>query len=296
MRPIPVIFGATGIGKSALAVKMATELNGEIISCDSRQLYKYMDIGTAKPSKGELSLVPHHLIDTIEPSEEYSAGRWAFDADDVIRDCLRRGKLPIICGGSFFYFSALRNGFDSTATPDREYRQELLVRESVEGAGTLHRELREQNPERAKKIHEHDLYRVIRALQIERDGAEVTESMDLPFSLIELRADRELLYSRINRRVDRMIELGLFEEFQSLQNRGYNEETPGLKCVGYKEFFNYIDNRDSFEESVASIKQHTRKFAKRQLTWLRNREQPQFQIDIEQLEKDTPPLLDSFRE
>ncbi len=296
MRPIPVIFGATGIGKSSLALKMAQELNGEIISCDSRQIYKEMNIGTAKASKQELADISHHLIDIISPLEEYSAGRWAFDADDAIRDIMSRGKLPIICGGSFFYFSALRNGFDDTTTPDRVYRAELLALEEAEGEGTLHRKLNDINASRAEKIHERDLYRIIRGLQIERDGSEETESTEFEFSLIELTTSRDNLYDRINSRVDMMLENGLLQEFKDLLEAGYTEDTPGLKCVGYREFFNYIENQESFEDSVSLIKQHTRKFAKRQLTWLRNRETPQFQYDIHELSNNMMPLLNSFRE
>ncbi len=294
---IPVIIGPTGIGKSSLALEIARELGGEIVSCDSRQIYRGMDIGTAKPTKEELLSVPHHLVDILDPSDEYAAGRWAFDADEAIHSIAGRGKLPIICGGTFFYFSALRNGFDMTTSPDREFRKEALEREESEGAGTLHHELMEKNPLRADQIHANDLYRIIRALQIERDGAGKTDAMtEFEFTLVELYTKRENLYSRINSRVDNMLEQGLYKEFNTLLDRGFNQDTPGLKCVGYREFFNYIEKRESFEEAVSKIKQNSRHYAKRQLTWLRNREIPRFRIDIDELDSSTMPLIESFRE
>lgn len=288
---IPVIVGPTGIGKSSLAMKLAKELKGEIVSCDSRQLYRGMDIGTAKPTVQDMEEVRHHMIDTLDPSEEYAAGRWAFDAEDAIHDIISRGKKPIICGGTFFYLSALRNGFDITTTPDREFRQKCYEREALE-EGVLYRELMCENPQRAEQVHENDHYRIIRALQMIRDGVGVKEgAKEFDFTLIQLTTERSNLYERINKRVDNMVADGLFDEFQMLLNSGFTEDTPGLKCVGYREFFNYIENLNSFEESVSLIKQNSRRYAKRQLTWLRNRETPQYSFNIEDLNKEIEPLL-----
>lgn len=294
MVTIPVVVGPTGIGKSDLAIALAKELDGEILSCDSRQIYKGMDIGTAKVSAEEQNEVPHHLINIIEPEEEYSAGRWASDADKTIHDILSRDKKPIICGGTFFYLQALRNGFDATTPPDQEFRRECLRREEKE-EGTLHNELLRLNPERAEKIHPNDIYRTIRALQIHRDGRETTVGhSEASFELIQLNDSRELLYDRINKRVDRMVENGLLEEFETLLKRGYTEDTPGLKCVGYHELFNYIHQVESLETCLGRIKQNSRKYAKKQLTWLRNRENPRYQIEISELDTMITPLISYF--
>jgi len=293
---IPIIVGPTGIGKSALAMELAQELNGEIVSCDSRQIYRGMSIGTAKPSQEELDLVPHHMINIIEPSEEYGAGRWAIEADTIIHDIISRGKLPIICGGTFFYFSALRDGFDITTPPDHEFRKSALEREDSGGEGTLHTELEMINPVRASEIHPRDIHRTIRALQIENDGSgTVQKSADHSFYMIELTAPRDVLYDRINRRVLKMVEQGLFDEFQNLLNSGLTEESPGLKCVGYREFFNYIEQRESFDTVISQIQQSSRKYAKRQLTWLRNRETSQYKIEIDTISKSIPDLIQKLR-
>ncbi len=293
---IPIIVGPTGIGKSSLAMTLAEELNGEIVSCDSRQLYRGMNIGTAKPTQEELDLVPHHMVDIIDPSEEYGAGRWAIEADTIIHDIISRGKLPIICGGTFFYFSALRDGFDITTPPDHAFRKNAIEREDRGGEGTLHAELQNINPERASEIHPRDIHRTIRALQIENDGSgEVQKSADHNFYMIELTTPRDQLYDRINKRVDQMVERGLFDEFQNLLESGLTEESPGLKCVGYREFFNYIDQSVSFDEVISQIKQSSRKYAKRQLTWLRNRETSQYKVEMDTISKSIPDLIQKLR-
>jgi len=265
---IPAILGPTGIGKSTFALSLAEKVDGEIISCDSRLIYRGLDIGTAKPNKEELRRIRHHCIDIISPEQEYAAGRWAMDADTAIRDCLGRGKIPIICGGTFFYCTALRQGFDSTTTPDISFRKTCLEREKAHGAGTLYADLFVQNPSRAEELHPNDLYRIIRALQIGRDGISSHLPVNqLDIKTIELTTDRVSLYDKINSRVDSMVERGLFEEFQGLLAAGFNSDSPGLKSVGYSEFFNYIESRCSFKDSIDRIKQNSRNFAKRQLTW-----------------------------
>ncbi len=293
---IPFIAGPTGIGKSSFALDLAERINGEIVSCDSRLIYREMDIGTAKPSHEELRRVRHHCIDIIDPAEEYSAGKWAMDADTAIRDILSRGKRPILCGGTLFYASALRQGFDSTTTPDRQFREESIAREKSFGAGTLHADLQLLNPQRAEELHPHDLYRIIRALQIVRDGESISKPMEsLNVAVVELQMDRAKLYERINARVDIMVQSGLFEEFQKLLEKGYNSTSPGLKSVGYFEFFNYIETRCSFKDSIERIKQNSRNYAKKQLTWLKNREKPSFQFDSSNI-KSVEMLADSLGE
>ncbi len=274
---IPVILGPTASGKSDLAFQLAQNIDGEIISCDSRQIYRNMDIGTAKPTKEELTTVPHHLIDILSPSEEYSAAHWALDAEKALLDIISRGKQPIICGGTFFYLQALTHGFDTTVPPNHAFREEALTREKEIGTGTLYKELVKIDPQRAEEIHPHDLYRTVRALQvalkatpIQREITPIKED-EHTFLNIVLHLEREKVYTKINNRVDTMVGLGLFEEFKTLLSQGYGETSPGLKCVGYQEFFNYISEQEHFESALEKIKQHSRKYAKRQLTWLRNK-------------------------
>ncbi len=281
MVKIPVIVGPTASGKSFLAIAIARLMDGEIISCDSRQVYCGMDIGTAKVTTEERSLVPHHCVDIIAPSDEYSAGRWAVDAAAAIEDIIARGKIPIICGGTFFYVRALMDGFDRTAKPDPLFRTEALRREA-DSSGALYQELEQCNPERAAQLHPNDLYRIIRSLQMVRDGAQedltVGSGRD-NFAVITIEEDRTVLYNRINSRVDQMVEDGLYSELESLLKQGFDKDSPGLKCVGYQEFFNYIESHCSFTDSVEEIKKHSRKYAKRQLTWLRNSLHADFTTD-----------------
>lgn len=269
---IPVILGPTGVGKSSLAISLAKKIGGEIISCDSRQIYRDMSIGTAKSTKEELDAVPHHLIDILDPSDEYAAGMWSGDAKVAIDSIIKRGKTPIICGGSFFYYHALINGFDLETPPDRDFREECKKREE-ENPGVLYRELEEVDSKRALEIESADIYRVIRSLQRVRDNSLEKVRVELPYSFVTtvLERNRAELYDKINSRVDKMVEDGLYDEFESLLQKGYHKESPGLKCVGYQEFFNYIEGESSLSSCVETIKRSSRKYAKRQLTWLRNK-------------------------
>lgn len=275
MKTIPVIIGPTAIGKSSLALVLARNIGGEIVSCDSRQIYCAMDIGTAKPDRKIQEEIPHHLIDIVDPDEEYSAGRWASDAEKCIADILQRGKVPIICGGTFFYFRTLRDGLSFSAPQDIEFRNECLNREEKNGKGTLYKELLAVDEKRAGEIHSHDIYRIIRALQIANNGGQPCISDNRSayrFETYSLFSSRDLLYQRINRRVERMMERGLLEEFLALRAKGYTEDSPGLCSVGYRELFNYIHSLETKERCVERIQQNTRRYAKRQMTWLRNQE------------------------
>lgn len=281
---IPVLLGPTAVGKSAIALELCRLNDWELVSLDSRQVYRGMDVGTAKPSLDEMEATPHHLIDTLSPSDEYSAARWADDAREVIEDILKRGKLPLICGGTFFYLQALKEGMTNTDDSPLAFREECRALEE-KTPGALHALLLQEDPERASVLHEHDIQRLIRALYKVRHQSNKPE-VEVPlydFVTIVLYREREKLYNRINTRVDAMVKAGLYEEFDLLCSKGFNQESPGLKCVGYQEFFNYIGEGVSFADTVEKIKQNTRKFAKRQMTWLRNKQEALVKLDITNL-------------
>jgi tRNA dimethylallyltransferase len=280
---IPVILGATAVGKSDAAIESAKLLGGEIISCDSRQVYKFMDIATAKPSKDELLSVKHHLIDIITPDEEYSAAKWAKDCTAAIDEIKSRGKTPIICGGTFFYIDALRNGFDVSGGQNSQLRDELLKFREKHGSEELYKLLAKKNSARAAQLHPNDTNRIIRALQIE-NGEKTTfaaNKIEKDFEYFILSSSREKLYERINFRVDKMLTSGLFDEYREICEKYPDKNTSGRNCVGYREFDEFVAQNRSFEDAVNLIKQHSRNFAKRQFTWLRNKFEDKTIIDIE---------------
>lgn len=273
MYKIPVILGPTGSGKSRLAYDIALELgNIEIISCDSRQIYKNMDIGTAKPSKKELVTVPHHLINIIEPIEEFSAGRWVKECNIAIEKIQSRGNIPLVVGGTLFYFDALINGLSKSSDQNIELRNLLLEKEKL-NKGSLYKELLQKNQEVASKIHPNDTYRIVRAiLNFDLGETLMPNISNDNYKIFSLSRDRAELYNLINHRVDKMVGNGLFKEFTYLvEELGYSENTPGMKSVGYREFFDYIKGDISLDDAFLKVKQNSRKYAKKQLTWLRNK-------------------------
>ncbi len=278
MIPIVVIQGPTAVGKSKLAMQLAAALETEIISADSRQIYKFLDIGTAKPSVNEQKKIRHHLIDIIEPNENYSAGDFVQQASVLIKKIHATDKTPIICGGTMFYIKSLQEGiFKAPQIPD--YIRQILKDEAAEnGSEVLYKELISVDPASAKRTDPNDLNRIIRALEIYRYTSRTitefwqenpAENNDFIFFNIILLEDRKILYKRIENRIDKMLERGLIEEFQYLVEKGYNEHSPGLNTVGYKELFAWQKNEMDFSECIRKIKQHTRNYAKRQLTWYR---------------------------
>jgi tRNA dimethylallyltransferase len=276
---VPVILGPTAAGKTGLCVQLAQEFGSEILSCDSRQIYKYMNIGTAKPSQEELDKTQHWLIDIVEPSESYSAFRFARDALKIIRDRATQGRRVCICGGTGFYFQSLQKGLASSASAHEEFRERCSKKAEAEGRESLHRELQDTDPHTAARLHPNDLTRIIRALEIFHQtgmplSAQVTAAHppdDIEFCVMVVNVERDVLYKRIDRRVDSMMREGLAEEFQSLRNRGYVFSSPGMCCVGYKELFAVENGRITLSEAVEKIKQHTRNYAKRQITWFRHK-------------------------
>ncbi|ERP38817.1 tRNA (adenosine(37)-N6)-dimethylallyltransferase MiaA [Chitinivibrio alkaliphilus] len=270
---IPVVLGPTAVGKSGFALEVAEKIQGEIVSCDSRQVYRFMDIGTAKPSLQEQKRVPHHLLDCVDPSHEYSAVQWAEAAQQALDDICSRGRIPVICGGSFFYYQVLAEGGRGMSQKNETFRRECHAREQ-QSPGVLYADLQREDPRRAENIHPHDIYRTIRALEARYYPADrVNESVggDHEFVPLVLTRPRAELYERINTRVVMMKFHGLIEEFSALLAQGYGESTPGLKSVGYKELFNYIHGKCSLDDALSTIQRNTRRYAKRQLTWIRNK-------------------------
>lgn len=279
MTKIIGVVGPTAGGKSALALALAEEWNGEIISCDSMQIYRRMDIGTAKPTSAEQARVRHHLIDVAEPDEDFSVADYVSLAAAAVEDCAARGKLPILCGGTGLYLDALlrKNDF-APETTDGRVRAELEAFASSRGADALHKALAEVDPESAEAIHKNNVKRVIRALEIYRvSGITKTEldrrslegGMRYDAAVVGLRyADRALLRERIDRRVDAMIREGLVEETRALDAEGVFERSrTAAQAIGYKEILPYCRGEEPLEICTERLKVATRQYAKRQMTW-----------------------------
>lgn len=278
------IVGPTAVGKTALAIKLAKELDGEIISCDSMQIYKGMDIGTAKPTKEELASVPHHLIDIKEPNEEFSCADYAILAKSCIEDIVSRGKTPIFCGGTGLYLdSVIEIGSFSSTFKDENYRAYLEKLAEEKGNEHIHNMLKEIDPKSAEEIHPNNLKRVIRAIEIYHSSGvtksewdEKSKEQKPPYHATVLFLsckDRELLKKRIDTRVDMMMAEGLFDEAFDLYNRGMlNEEYTSFGAIGYKELLPFFKNLDTLESCIERLKISTRQYAKRQLTWFSRKE------------------------
>jgi tRNA dimethylallyltransferase len=276
---IYAVVGPTASGKSALALELAKRHGGEIISCDSMQIYKRMDIGTAKPTAEEQSEVRHHLIDIVEPDVDFSCEDYVAYADKAIADCVARGKLPIICGGTGLYLDTLLRGGNSAPVADTSViRAELTARAESEGADAIYAELMRVDRESAENIHPNNLKRVIRALEIyyscgvpksELDRASKQIEPRYDASVLMLRyADRDILYRRIEKRVDQMIAEGLLEETRALMREGVFEKNgTAAQAIGYKELLGYLRGEQSLEDAIADLKTATRRYAKRQITW-----------------------------
>lgn len=276
---LPIIVGATASGKSALAMRIAEEIGGEIVSCDSMQIYRRMDIGTAKPTAEEQSRVRHHMIDIVQPWESFSCADYARLADEAIRDVISRGKTPIVCGGTGLYLDALlRGGLAEEADCDEAYRAELNALAEEKGNDYVHRLLYDVDPESAEAIHPNNRKRVIRALEVcrvtGRKKSEIDRENDtldgvfLPLAVGLFYTDRSVLYERIGRRVDMMIADGLLDEVRALEAEGiFARSKTASGAIGYKELLGYIRGESTLEEAADVLKMATRRYAKRQCTW-----------------------------
>ncbi|MBU5254828.1 tRNA (adenosine(37)-N6)-dimethylallyltransferase MiaA [Tissierella praeacuta] len=274
-----ILIGPTAIGKTALSVELAKRINGEIISADSMQIYKYMNIGSAKITKEEMENIPHHLIDIIFPNEDFTVADFKNNAVKLIKDINNRGKLPIVAGGTGLYINSLVYNLNFTqVAPNEEIRVKLESLGDKHGNEYLHQELEKIDIESAEKISVNDRKRIIRAIEIfEITGKPMSEHNknfrvpveDYNLVMIGLNMDRKELYNRINLRVDIMIEEGLVEEVNNLLKMGYNKELVSMQGIGYKEILMYLEGNISLEKSIELIKQGSRNYAKRQLTWFR---------------------------
>ncbi|MGE6538067.1 tRNA (adenosine(37)-N6)-dimethylallyltransferase MiaA [Bacillus luti] len=276
---VAVIIGPTAVGKTKLSIDLAKALNGEVISGDSMQIYRTMDIGTAKVTKEEMDGIPHYMVDIKDPEDSFSVAEFQERVRKHIREITERGKLPIIVGGTGLYIQSVL--FDYQFTDDagdviyREQMEKLALERGVE---YVHKKLQEVDPESAERIHANNVRRVIRALEIfHTTGEKMSEQIEkqekellYDVSLIGLTMDRAMLYDRINLRVDLMMKQGLLEEVEELYNRGVRD-CQSIQAIGYKEIYDYFENRVSLEEAVSQLKTNSRRYAKRQLTWFRNK-------------------------
>ena len=300
-KPLIILTGPTAVGKTKASIGLAKAIGGEIISADSMQVYKGMDIGSAKIRPEEMKGIQHYLVDVLEPSCEFHVVRFQQMAKQAMAEIYAKGKIPIVVGGTGFYIQALLYDIDFTETEeDTGYREELEALAKERGAEYLHEMLKEVDPESARQIHANNRKRVIRALEFYRlTGQKISEHNETErakespyeFCYFVLNDDRKKLYDRIEKRVDQMLKMGLLEEVTALKNKGYTKDMVSMQGLGYKEMLNYLNGEYSYEEAVSILKRDTRHFAKRQLTWFR-RERDVIWIEKEHYDYDEEKILE----
>lgn len=300
-KPLIVLTGPTAVGKTKLSIALAKAVNGEIISADSMQVYKYMDIGSAKIREEEMQGIRHYLVDELLPEEEFHIVRFQQMAKAAMEEIYAKGKIPILVGGTGFYIQAVTRDIDFTeAEQDDGYRKELEALASEKGNEYLHRMLEEVDPKSAEEIHANNVKRVIRALEFyhqnhtpisshNQEQKEHTSPYNLAYFV--LNAPRELLYERIDKRVDEMLEEGLVDEVRRLKEMGYHKGMVSMQGLGYKEILSYLEGEYPLEEAVRILKRDTRHFAKRQLTWFR-REPEVIWVNKDKFDYDEPKALE----
>ena len=279
MKPLVILAGPTAVGKTELSIRLAKRINGAIISADSMQVYKYMDIGSAKIMPDEMEGVKHYLIDELDPSDEFNVVRFQQMAKDALKEIYANGQIPIVAGGTGFYIQALLYDIDFThQDSDEAFRKEMADYAAEYGTEALHEKLKEIDPVSYKTIHANNTKRVIRALEYYRmtgqpisahNEQEHQKVSPYNFAYFVLTDDRKHLYDRIDYRVDLMMKKGLVDEVKNLYDMGYHKDMVSMQGLGYKELLSYLDGECSLEEAVYIIKRETRHFAKRQLTWFR---------------------------
>lgn len=278
-KPLIILTGPTAVGKTKLSIKLAKAVNGEIISADSMQVYHYMDIGSAKILPEEMEGVPHHLVDCLDPDEEFNVVRFQQMAKEAMEDIYARNRIPILVGGTGFYIQAVTGDIDFTECgEDNSYRKELEQMAKEQGAEVLHNMLAKVDPESAIAIHANNTKRVIRALEYyQQTGEPISQhnkqqrEKESPYNLayFVLNDERSHLYARIDARIDEMLKEGLVDEVKRLQQMGYHKGMVSMQGLGYKEILSYLDGTWSLEEAVYVLKRDTRHFAKRQITWFK---------------------------
>ena len=300
-KPMIILTGPTAVGKTDLSIQLAKAINGEIISADSMQVYRHMDIGSAKVTPEEMDGVPHHLIDVLEPEEEFNVVVFQKLAKEALTGIYERGHIPIIVGGTGFYIQALLYDIDFAENDgDTAIRRELEKLAQTQGAGCLHQMLQEIDPESAAAIHQNNVKRVIRAIEFYRQTGkkislhnEQEREKQSPYQFLYyvLDTDRKTLYERIDRRVDLMMEHGLVDEVKHLADMGCTRDMVSMQGLGYKEILDYLSGEITLEEAVYILKRDTRHFAKRQLTWFK-RERDVRWLELEQFQNDRKKVLE----
>ncbi len=293
MKPMVILTGPTAVGKTALSIRLAKAIGGEIISADSMQVYQKMNIGTAKIKTDEMEGIPHYLVDVLDPAEEFHVARFQKMAKEALQNIYGKGKIPLVVGGTGFYIQSLLYDIDfEEEEQDVEYREMLWKMSREEGNEALHRMLSQKDPVSAQKIHPNNVKRVIRALEFYRlNGYPISEHNEkesqkespYQFAYFVLNQDRKKLYERIDQRVDLMMEAGLLKEVQDLKEEGYGKSLVSMQGIGYKEIYEYLEGSLTLDQAVDLIKKDTRHFAKRQLTWF-GREKDVIMIQKEQFE------------
>ncbi len=291
---IIAVAGPTAVGKTKFAIMLAQEFDGEVVSCDSMQLYKFMDIGSAKPTPEEMEMAKHHLVDMIDPRDDFSVAQYQKLAKDAIKDILERGKTPIISGGTGLYLNSLLYDMDFSSVPgDTTYRDELAEIAEKEGSAALHKLLEEQDRQAASAIHPNNTKKIIRALERLKEGegqirqfSDIScETDDYDVILIGLTRDRAELYDRINKRVELLMEAGLLDEVKGLASMGLTKENISMKGIGYKELMDHLDGSSTLEAAIDTIQKNTRHYAKKQLTWFRRYDKMKW-FDISDFDSD----------
>mgnify|MGYP000851928891 CR=1 FL=1 len=300
-KPLIILAGPTAVGKTELSIKLAKAVNGEIISCDSMQVYKYMDIGTAKISPQEMEGVPHYMIDFLEPDEEFNVVKFQQYTIKYIQQIYNNNRIPILVGGTGFYIQAVLYDIDFTENEtDSSYREELEQLAKEEGGHILHDMLQKVDPESAKAIHPNNVKRVIRALEYAKlTGSKISDhnkeqkdkTSPYQFCYFVLNRDRKYLYENINKRVDIMVNKGLVEEVKSLLDKGYSKDLVSMQGLGYKEIIPYLEGKCSLEQAIEILKRDTRHFAKRQITWFK-REKDAIWMDKDNYKSEEDILAD----
>lgn len=302
-KPLIILTGPTAVGKTKASIGLAKAVDGEIISADSMQVYRHMDIGSAKIKPEEMEGIPHHLIDVLEPDDEFHVVKFQQLAKKAMREIWERGHIPIVTGGTGFYIQALLYDIDFDENEKEDAcRKELEAYAREHGAEALHEKLALVDPASAEMIHPNNIKRVIRALEFyEQTGKQISEHNETQrqrespyaFAYFVLTDDRAHLYERINRRVDQMIEEGLVNEVQALKDKGYTKQLVSMQGLGYKEILDYLDGNCTLEEAIYTIKRDTRHFAKRQLTWFK-RERDVIWINKQSFGYEAEQILDEM--